>query len=835
MTIARYLRRGIIVGLWSADPKAPVIRRTIGGNYAPQRPHVAQETVFDARLMFGVDLDLGTRCSHVVQNDEATALVRRPPRSYSDLARDVGGRPMRGGARLSVCAMVCLSAALPAAASAQTTTWTNPNGGLWHDPANWSNGVPSSVGVGVLAEGDWGVLRIDSPATAAGLVVRATAATVLATEPLQLDFLRIGRPAASTSTVLDGQVAWLQGSQGIVVGDEVGAETFLSVRGDVAHGWCNLQVGGRGIAHVDLGGSDIEPPVGISPTLRIEAGSTVGLRQNRRGWFSNEGRLSVAEGAVLEYRWSGSHPIECESFGTLEVIGPGSRVAASVYGEPHGIVTVRDGGTLGGDPINHEWAFARAEFVGAGSSVVGIYLRARECVIGDNAIVHLGQLLDAEQLVVQSGGILHVDSRINCDRAELSSGATVITDILTTPGCLQPDWRLPVVVSDPGTILAVGEINVAFEVALSAMLRGVVSAHTGRERLDICPWGAREASQIQAGGLLATQDCVLRRGDLRVEAGGLIFAQTLKIGDISCSCGSGSSPQTLLVVDPGARLEIGITHVARVGGATFVLGVLECRGEMTGNITLDGILRPSGFVLDGGVTASSTGLTEISLDVPIPAITATGACNLGAGLTIVTRDGPTLTGDTRSIIHAGSLSLGDIALPTLPPDLEWDLTQTPTSLSITAVAIAARCRPSVERLSPAAIDGYISDPIQLAAAVSGPVMSMRWHKDGLPLADGGIYAGATTPTLTIASGANVNLARYHLIATGPCGKTASLPIDASIRCGGDFNRDSSVDGDDVIDFFGPWDAGEIEADWNHDGAVDGDDVIGFFERWDSGC
>jgi hypothetical protein len=44
-----------------------------------------------------------------------------------------------------------------------------------------------------------------------------------------------------------------------------------------------------------------------------------------------------------------------------------------------------------------------------------------------------------------------------------------------------------------------------------------------------------------------------------------------------------------------------------------------------------------------------------------------------------------------------------------------------------------------------------------------------------------------------------------------------------------------VDGDDVIAFFGAWDAGLIEADANGDGSVDGDDVIVFFAGWDAGC
>jgi hypothetical protein len=384
-------------------------------------------------------------------------------------------------------------------------------------------------------------------------------------------------------------------------------------------------------------------------------------------------------------------------------------------------------------------------------------------------------------------------------------------------------WHGTARVRGADATLALGSVYAGVSVGPGAVLRSIEGRNLVLMQLD-----PRLPAYIRAesGGEIDVSDTVVLGARILLDFGAELLTPSMVLAvdpDLPLA--------SVLEARPGSHVSCGQLSLRR--GSS--VGLFTASGSMTGNISLDGILRPSGFVLDGGVTASSTGLTEISLDAPGPAITATGACNLAAGLTIVTRDGPTLAGDTWPIIAAGSLSLGDIALPTLPPDLEWDLTQTPTSLSITAVPTAARCRPSVERLSPATIDGYIGDPVHLAAAVSGPVTSMRWHKDGLPLADGGIYTGTATPTLAIASGASVNLARYHLIATGPCGKTASLPIDASVRCGGDFNQDFSVDGDDVIDFFGPWDAGEIAADWNHDGAVDGDDVIGFFAKWDSGC
>jgi hypothetical protein len=53
-------------------------------------------------------------------------------------------------------------------------------------------------------------------------------------------------------------------------------------------------------------------------------------------------------------------------------------------------------------------------------------------------------------------------------------------------------------------------------------------------------------------------------------------------------------------------------------------------------------------------------------------------------------------------------------------------------------------------------------------------------------------------------------------------------------CYADFNADTGIDGDDVIEFFVEWDRGRGCADITLDGGVDGDDVIGFFEAWDRG-
>lgn len=85
----------------------------------------------------------------------------------------------------------------------------------------------------------------------------------------------------------------------------------------------------------------------------------------------------------------------------------------------------------------------------------------------------------------------------------------------------------------------------------------------------------------------------------------------------------------------------------------------------------------------------------------------------------------------------------------------------------------------------------------------------------------GSLLGNTVPTSCVITGRDVDKIVVHTIG--------------SSDCPGDFNGDGGVDGDDVISFFGLWDAGELAGDFNSDGSVDGDDVIVFFERWDSGC
>lgn len=732
---------------------------------------------------------------------------------------------MRTRSRATPPIAALLAACTASIASAQTTTWTNPNGGLWHDPANWSDGVPGAGQhawtTGVLS----GPIVLNAPGRCDALhFAEGAVELVLNGHNIALagDAWVGSSTGVSTATIRDGSIGSL-GFRALRVGVLPGDDAFCSLTRVV--GYFGLQIGSEfGIGVVEVGqGTSLSCGCAGWPGVQIAQGSVLRILPSASlaAGFNCNGRIEVAEGGQLFAADGYQTSLSLGPQGTLVLSGQGSMYSGQLGGtgtvelHPGSIIDAPSGGVVGAARVR-----MTGGSIGAGN------LGANDLVIEAGSQVALsGSLGGAEVRILQQ-------SHASC--FELTAGHTSIEDSTLTTRFV---WGGMVEIAGPQASFSFeggyGDVHASGGALITS---ASVPDGTGISLGGFLPERRGLESSWTTGAKLIALTARLWSTRARFERDAELHCQVMTVGGYYqwmyvVGDDAFALPYTRMEWDPSVVAVC--TSLSLLRGSS--IGLFTAAGSMTGTITLDGILRPSGFLLDGSITASPTGLVEVSLDAAAPAIAATGACNLAPGLTIVTREDPTIAGDSWPIITASSLSLGEIALPSLPPNLEWDLTQTPTSLSITANTTTARCRPSVDRLSPATIDGYVGDPVLLAAAVSGPETNMRWHKDGLPLTDGGIYAGTATPTLAIASNAPVNLARYHLIATGPCGNTASLPIDASIRCGGDFNQDFSVDGDDVIDFFGPWDAGEIEADWNHDGAVDGDDVIGFFAKWDSGC
>ena len=123
----------------------------------------------------------------------------------------------------------------------------------------------------------------------------------------------------------------------------------------------------------------------------------------------------------------------------------------------------------------------------------------------------------------------------------------------------------------------------------------------------------------------------------------------------------------------------------------------------------------------------------------------------------------------------------------------------------------------------------------IAQMVTTGSTTYRWKKDGVNLFNSDIYSGATTQTLTINAEDPTQSGVYTLTATNSCGTRTTNGANVTVTCLADVNGDDAVDSDDVIEYFGLWDANNPSADVSQDGGVDGDDIVIYFDRWDRGC
>ncbi|MFZ4575020.1 MAG: PKD domain-containing protein [Phycisphaerales bacterium] len=187
-------------------------------------------------------------------------------------------------------------------------------------------------------------------------------------------------------------------------------------------------------------------------------------------------------------------------------------------------------------------------------------------------------------------------------------------------------------------------------------------------------------------------------------------------------------------------------------------------------------------------------------------------------------EGPTQLASTASPFSVVTLSAG-VHTVTLTVTDNAGLTASDT------VVIDINRRPTVNAgpdQTATDFDASGAEPVTLAgsgADIDGAVTSFVWTEGSSIIATGPapvVSLSVGTHTLTLTASDN------DFASTSDTVVVTVLP-----GCPGDWNRDGSVDGDDVIAFFTEWDGGN--ADFNQDGGTDGDDVIAFFIRWDAGC
>ena len=105
--------------------------------------------------------------------------------------------------------------------------------------------------------------------------------------------------------------------------------------------------------------------------------------------------------------------------------------------------------------------------------------------------------------------------------------------------------------------------------------------------------------------------------------------------------------------------------------------------------------------------------------------------------------------------------------------------------------------------------GTAKYPIAQKASLDGQVLYMQWIIDDPHAQDG----KARTPPVKV---------------TLFCG-------NGQCFCDADFNRDGTVNTQDMLAFLNAWNADDLLADTNRDGTINTQDVLAFLNLWTSGC
>lgn len=114
----------------------------------------------------------------------------------------------------------------------------------------------------------------------------------------------------------------------------------------------------------------------------------------------------------------------------------------------------------------------------------------------------------------------------------------------------------------------------------------------------------------------------------------------------------------------------------------------------------------------------------------------------------------------------------------------------------------------------------------------------QWRRNNVNITNGGRFAGATSPTLTIADVGPADVAGYDVvISTIGCGSVTSAAAMLSLgtACPSDFNQSGSTTVQDIFDFLVAYFAGDPRADVNNIGGVTVQDIFDFLAFYFQGC
>jgi uncharacterized protein with beta-barrel porin domain len=477
----------------------------------------------------------------------------------------------------------------PAVTAGSSSDWTNPATGNWFFSTNWSNGVPNSTSVVVVANGGTALIQpTPSPTIPPGTkrskrVTTGSARPNLtkATVTAKVGSLTIGSINGPGGTVIENKGGILDVFQSLTVQANgtlkslTGTAVNIFHRGTVTNSGTIIGIGGA--IEMDSGGT-INNNQNAVISGQISAGSSnYGIRGGNTVTGTgvthvfNSGSISGGTGILLQ----AGGTIVNNATGTIEGIG-GAGVGIQTHGAQ---VDITNSGAIS--------ANSTAVIIGAGGSLTN---EAGGTITGGKGVA-IDATLSSGNTTFSNGGTVN-------GSVELGAGANTVT--LVTGGSIKGDLNLGP--NSGNELILDGPIEETISQAVTGAISGLgsLSVQGGTWIIDE-NLAAPVSTDVITGTLSLGQSATLTTPALTIENGGTLMGIGTIRGNVTNSgvVSPGNPFGTLTIQGNFTQTNSGIFHLEIGGLAPGDFGVLAVTGQATLGGTLQ-LVRTGNFHFQPG-------------------------------------------------------------------------------------------------------------------------------------------------------------------------------------------------------------------------------------------
>ena len=490
--------------------------------------------------------------------------------------------------------------------------WTNPATGNWFFSTNWSNGVPNSTSVAVVANG--GTVKIEptpSPTIPPGTkrtkrinTGSATPNLTKTTVTARVGSLTIGSINGPGGTVIENKGGILDVFQSLTVQANGTLKSLTGTAANVFHGGTvtnsGIIIGIGGALEMDNGGT-VDNNQNAVISGQISGGSSnYGIRGGNtvtgKGVMHvfNSGTISGGTGILLQ----AGGTIVNNATGTIEGIGGGG-VGIETHGTQvditnSGAISANSSGVIigAGGSLTNE----------AGGSITGTTNQAIVLTGGNESIINAGTITGGKGVAIDatlsSGNTIFSNGGTVNGSVELGAGVNTVT--LVTGATIKGDLNLGP--NSGNELILDGPIEERISQAVTGAISGLgsLSVKGGTWIIDE-DLAAPVSTDVITGTLSLGQSATLTTPALTIENGGTLMGIGTIRGNVTNSgvIAPGNPFGTLTIQGNFAQTNSGIFHLEIGGLAPGDFGVLAVTGQATLGGTLQ-LVRTGNFHFQPG-------------------------------------------------------------------------------------------------------------------------------------------------------------------------------------------------------------------------------------------